>query len=87
MKKSLIKTATFASVHFTVAFSVAYAITGSIGIAGAIALIEPAANTVAYFLHERAWARIEAGPAPADDPAGGWAAPLAPASIRPLGAA
>jgi uncharacterized membrane protein len=63
MKKSLLKTATFASVHFAVAFTVAYALTGSIAVAGAIALIEPAANTVAYFLHERAWARAEVGPA------------------------
>ena len=29
-------------------------------IAGAIALIEPAANTVAYFFHERAWTRWNA---------------------------
>jgi uncharacterized membrane protein len=54
---SLTKTATFAVVHFAVAFAIAYLLTGSISIAGAIALIEPAANTVAYFFHERAWAR------------------------------
>jgi len=55
---SLAKTGTFAVVHFTVAFTVAYLLTGSFGIAGAIALIEPMANTVAYLLHERAWARF-----------------------------
>lgn len=55
---SLVKTGTFAVVHFTVAFTVAYLLTGSFGIAGAIALIEPLANTVAYLLHERAWARF-----------------------------
>lgn len=55
---SLAKTGTFAAVHFAVAFSVAYLLTGSFGIASAIALIEPAANTVAYLLHERAWARF-----------------------------
>jgi uncharacterized membrane protein len=58
---SLAKTGTFAAVHFTVAFSVAYLLTGSFGIASAIALIEPAANTVAYLLHERAWARFMPG--------------------------
>jgi uncharacterized membrane protein len=58
---SLAKTGTFAAVHFTVAFSVAYLLTGSLGIASAIALIEPAANTVAYLLHERAWARFMPG--------------------------
>ena len=60
MKLSLIKTATFASVHFSVAFTVSYLLTGSAAIAGAIALIEPAANTVAYFFHERAWTRWNA---------------------------
>lgn len=58
---SLAKTGTFACVHFTVAFSIAYLLTGSFGIASAIALIEPAANTVAYLLHERAWARFAPG--------------------------
>lgn len=56
---SLAKTITFAVLHFGVAFSVAYALTGSFGIASAIALIEPAANTVAYLLHERAWSRVD----------------------------
>ncbi len=55
---SLAKTGTFAVMHFTVAFTIAYLLTGSVGIASAIALIEPAANTVAYLLHERAWAGI-----------------------------
>ena len=52
------KTVTFAMVHFTVAFSVAYLLTGSIGIAGLLALLEPMANTVAFYLHERVWERI-----------------------------
>ncbi len=63
---SLAKTGTFAIVHFVVAFSVAYLLTGSVPIAGALALLEPMANTVAYLLHERAWARFMPGhPAPA----------------------
>jgi uncharacterized membrane protein len=49
------KTVTFAVVHFGVAFGIAYLLTGSIGIASAIALVEPMANTVAYYFHERAW--------------------------------
>ncbi|WP_373973681.1 DUF2061 domain-containing protein [Chitinibacter sp. SCUT-21] len=49
------KTITFAIVHFTVAFSVAYLLTGSFGVASALALIEPMVNTVAYFFHEKAW--------------------------------
>jgi uncharacterized membrane protein len=49
------KTFSFAAVHFTVAFSVGYALTGSLAVGGAIALIEPALNTIAYFFHEKAW--------------------------------
>ncbi|MGD9388654.1 MAG: DUF2061 domain-containing protein [Gammaproteobacteria bacterium] len=54
------KTFSFAVVHFMVAFSVGFALTGSIAIGGAMALIEPALNTVAYFFHEKAWERVRA---------------------------
>ena len=53
------KTASFAAVHFTVAFSVAYMMSGSFVIGGAIALIEPMVNTVAYYFHEKAWNKIQ----------------------------
>ncbi len=49
------KTATFAAVHFTVAFSVGYALTGSMVIGGTLALVEPAINTVAFYFHELGW--------------------------------
>jgi uncharacterized membrane protein len=58
LRLSLAKSASFAVVHFAVAFGIAYLLTGSVGIASALALIEPLANTVAYFFHERAWSRI-----------------------------
>lgn len=67
LSQSLAKTGTFAAVHFAVAFSVAYLLTGSMAIASALALLEPLANTVAYLLHERAWARFTARP-PASAP-------------------
>lgn len=51
------KTVSFAIMHFTVAFGVAYALTGDIVVGGAVALVEPAVNTVAYHFHERLWAR------------------------------
>jgi uncharacterized membrane protein len=57
---TLVKTVTFAAVHFTVAFTVGYLLTGSAAIAGALALIEPAANTLAYYAHERVWERFSA---------------------------
>lgn len=49
------KTITFAITHFTVAFGVAYALTGDVVIGGAVALVEPAVNTVAYYFHEKIW--------------------------------
>lgn len=51
------KTFSFAAVHFTVAFSVAYLMSGSIWVGGAIALVEPMINTVAYHFHEKIWNR------------------------------
>jgi uncharacterized membrane protein len=51
------KTLSFAAVHFTVAFSLGYLMTGSLVVGGALALLEPALNTVAYYWHERAWQR------------------------------
>lgn len=55
----MLKTLTFAILHFSVAFSIAYWLTGSIGISSAVALIEPMANTVVFYFHERAWKRYE----------------------------
>lgn len=55
------KTFSFAIVHFTVAFSLAYLLTGSLLVGGVLALVEPALNTVAYHFHERVWKRIESG--------------------------
>lgn len=54
------KTLTFAAVHFTVAFSVAYALSGSLVIGGAIAMVEPLINTLAYHIHEKVWERVRA---------------------------
>jgi uncharacterized membrane protein len=67
----MIKTLTFGAVHMTVAFTVAYLLSGSLLVGGAIALVEPAINTVAYFFHEKVWERVRrtraarVGPLPA----------------------
>ena len=61
---ALVKTVTFAMVHFTVAFGVGYLLTGSVAIASALALLEPLANTFAYYAHERLWARLNRGQSP-----------------------
>ncbi len=52
-----IKTITFAIVHFSVAFTVGWIITGSFVMGSLLAIIEPAVNTVAYAIHEAAWSR------------------------------
>ena len=77
MTRDLAKTMSYLSIHLTVGFSVAYAVTGSIEMAGGIALIEPCINAVAFFFHEQAWKRAgePVGRAPVASPSGG----LAPA--------
>ncbi len=52
---SLVKTLTYLVVHLIIGFSVAYMFTGSVAIATGIAIIEPMANAVAFFFHEKAW--------------------------------
>lgn len=55
----MLKTISFALMHFTVAFSVTYLLTGDLLIGGMIALVEPAVNTVAYFFHEKLWQQVQ----------------------------
>ncbi|MFM2591020.1 DUF2061 domain-containing protein [Vibrio sp. TBV020] len=49
------KTLTFAAIHFTIAFTVAYVLTGDILIGSLIAMVEPTVNSVAFYFHERIW--------------------------------
>jgi len=58
MPSDLAKTLTYLALHLTIGFSVAYVLTGSLAIAGGIALIEPCINAVAFFFHEKAWKRV-----------------------------
>jgi len=51
----MLKTCSFGILHMTVAFTVAWLMTGSLVVGGAIALVEPMVNTVAYFFHEKIW--------------------------------
>jgi uncharacterized membrane protein len=55
MPRDLVKTATYLAIHLTVGFTVAYLMTGSVALAGGIALVEPMVNAVAFFFHEQAW--------------------------------
>jgi uncharacterized membrane protein len=60
--KQIQKTASFAILHFLTAFTVAWVMTGSWLIGGAVALVEPAINTVVFFFHEKAWALKTSSP-------------------------
>lgn len=55
MSRDLAKTLSYLLIHLTIGFTVAYLFTGSLAIAGGIALVEPLCNAVAYFFHEKAW--------------------------------
>ncbi|NNU16811.1 DUF2061 domain-containing protein [Parvularcula sp. ZS-1/3] len=65
------KTATYSVMHFAVAFTVAFSLTGSWKAAAAIGLIEPLIQTAAYLVHEKAWSCVpfRSYPQRAPDPA------------------
>ena len=54
----MIKTATFGAMHIIVAFIVVWIMTGDWMVGGAVALVEPVVNTVAYHFHEKVWVRL-----------------------------
>ncbi|MGQ9724929.1 MAG: DUF2061 domain-containing protein [Tepidimonas sp.] len=55
---ALMKTGTYYVLHITVAAAVAYAVTRNFWAALTLSLLEPTVQAVAYFFHERAWARV-----------------------------
>lgn len=59
MRTDIAKTFTYLAIHLVIGFSIAYWLTGSVKVAGGIALLEPCANAVAFFFHDRAWKRVE----------------------------
>ena len=60
LRQVALKTVTYCVMHFVVAVSVAFTLTGDIRIALAIGLIEPLIQTVFFTVHDRIWTRIEA---------------------------
>jgi uncharacterized membrane protein len=58
LSKTLLKTASYAAMHMTLAIAVSYALSRSWKVALAIGLIEPIVQTIAFFFHERAWHRF-----------------------------
>lgn len=41
--------------HFSVAFGVAFLLSGELLTGGVMAMLEPAVNTIVFFFHERLW--------------------------------
>ena len=56
-RTTFLKTASYYLVHIVVAAAVAYAVTGDLVAAITLSLLEPTAQAVAYFLHDKAWAK------------------------------
>ena len=54
---TLKKTASYYAMHMVVAATVAWAVTGDIWMALTLSLLEPTVQAVAFFFHEKAWAR------------------------------
>lgn len=55
----MLKTITFTMMHFCIAFSVTYALTGSLAVGGLVAAIEPLCNSVAFYFHEKVWQKVD----------------------------
>ena len=49
------KTATFGVMHVITAFSVTYALTGDVTIAGVVTFVEPVVNTVMHYFFDKYW--------------------------------
>ncbi|MDA9556716.1 DUF2061 domain-containing protein [Vibrio sp.] len=60
-QSALHKTISFGVIHFSVAFGVITVLTGNYFAAGVIAVLEPLANTVAFYFIEKRSNRIETG--------------------------
>lgn len=49
------KTATFGAMHLVTSFSLAYALTGNLAIAGTVTFVEPVVNTVMHYFFDKYW--------------------------------
>lgn len=54
---SVRKTVYFAGIHYFNAVAVVWMVTGSVAIAGVLAVVEPLVNSIALFVLDRVWAR------------------------------
>ena len=54
------KSLSFGVLHVGTAFGISYALTGDLAIAGAITFVEPLANTVVHYFHDKHWPKLAA---------------------------
>jgi uncharacterized membrane protein len=57
-KRSLLKSISWRIIGSSTTLLIAFLLTGSITVAGSIAINQFIANTILYFLHERIWNKI-----------------------------
>ena len=60
-RRSLVKTVSWRMTGSSATFLISYVISGSLSMAGTIAMIQLTANTVLYYAHERVWNHIHWG--------------------------
>ena len=58
-RHTLKKTLSYYVMHITVAAAVAFVVTGNVWMALTLSMLEPSVQAVAFFFHERAWAKKE----------------------------
>jgi len=49
------KTASFGVLHLGTSFTVTYALTGNVAVAGAVTFVEPLVNTVMHYFFDKYW--------------------------------
>lgn len=59
--RSVVKTISWRITGSLSTLIISYVVLGSLTIASSIAIVQLIANTMLYFIHERAWARINWG--------------------------
>ena len=59
--RSLAKTVSWRVTGSGATFAISYLISGNLGMASSIAVVQLLANTVLYFIHERIWNKVKWG--------------------------
>ena len=59
--RRIAKTASYWLVHISVAFTLAYVLTGNLAAAMAMGLLEPTVQALVFFLHDWLWERAPEG--------------------------